>query len=149
MTSSLSVEASYGKYIYNYSYLIHDDFQTDPERYISPFYSVKNLNRQYSETYSLVSQCRKQSGFMKKPPAELREETLNSITELQKNILCVTASYHITNYSYYLSERIKNHVKDIDNMIQRGEHSKALKNIYDLIYAANLVQPVLRLISHY
>lgn len=38
VTSTLRAETSYGKFLYPYSYVIHDDLKTDQERYISPFF---------------------------------------------------------------------------------------------------------------
>ena len=86
---------------------------------------------------------------MRSPPDELKKKTLEALTKLNIMILNISSSYYIASSSYYGSERIKTRVKDVDRYIRNREYTKVIKEIYDLIYNANLVQPVLRLISPY
>ncbi|MBD3205995.1 zinc-ribbon domain-containing protein [Candidatus Bathyarchaeota archaeon] len=149
VTSTINAETSYGKFLYPYSYVIHDDLKTDPERYISPFFSLGSLEEKYKETLSMVQECKDNSGFMRKPPENLRKKTLASLTELETMVLKIAAVYHVTQISYYTSDKINRSKDQILRYIRQRSYNKAIKEIYDLIYYANLVQPVLSLISPY
>jgi hypothetical protein len=149
ITSSLSAETSYGKFLYIYSYILHNNFSTDLERYASPFFSADNVDTQYYNTITLVEECKKNSGFLKSPPQHLKDETLNALNTLSQMVMILASSYHIARSSFYDTERIQERIEDVRRHIKRKEYNKMLRIVYDLIYQANMVQPVLRLISPY
>jgi hypothetical protein len=149
LTSTLSSKTSYGNFLYPYSYVIHDDLKTDQERYISPLFSLEGLEEQYRETLRLFEECKEKSGFMRKPSEELKQKTLTSLTDLGTMVLKIAASYHVTQISFFASDKINRSKDDILGHIRNHSYQKAVKEIYDLVYYANLVQPVLSLISPY
>lgn len=97
----------------------------------------------------MVQECKENSGFMRKPPENLRIKTLESLTELETLIMKIAAVYHVTQISYYASDKISRNKDKILEYLHNNSHYEAVKEIYDLVYYANLVQPVLNLISPY
>jgi hypothetical protein len=151
VVSSLSVDASYGKYIYHYSFYIHERLKTDPERYITPLFQVfDKLDQQYSEAQSLFEECEKQSGVLKGPPKPLKDKTMSSLTDFSTSFLAAASSYYVSSNSFHDSNRIDNRKNDIRKQLQRNRNQKKMiKDIYNLIYSTNLVKPILELISPY
>jgi hypothetical protein len=151
IVSSLDVDASYGEFRYNFSYYIHEGLNADPERYVAPFFHCfDNLDQQYYETLTLFEECDNKSGFLRGPPHELKEKALNSLNDFNTSCLAAASSYYITMSSYYDSDRADGRKNDIRKQLKRkGKHRKLVKDIYEIIYSANLVQPVSRMISPY
>ncbi|MBD3207256.1 zinc-ribbon domain-containing protein [Candidatus Bathyarchaeota archaeon] len=149
VTTTISAETSYGEFQYPYSYVIHDEFETDPERYISPLFSLEGIEEQYHETLRLVEECKEKSGFMKKPPEKLKLDALESLTAWDTMVLKIAASYYVAQTNYLTYDKIKRRRDDVLRYIRNHSYSETVKEIYDIVYYANLVQPVLRLISHY
>ena len=151
VVSSVSVDASYGEFLFNYSFNIHEGLKTDPERYVAPFFhSLKNLNQQYYETRALFEECDENSGILRGPPKALKEKAINSLNDFNTSCLAAASSYYISMSSVHDSNRVDDRKKDIRKQLQRKRnHRKLVKDLYELIYSANLVNPVSRMISPY
>jgi hypothetical protein len=151
IVSALDVDTSYGEFLFYYSFYIHEGLKTDPERYIAPFFhSLESLDQLYIDTMKLFEECDSRSGILSRPPADLKEKALNSLNDFSTSYLAINSSHHVSSSSFHRSNMVDNWKNSIRKQLQRRrDHRKLVEDIYELIYSANLVQPVLRIISPY
>jgi hypothetical protein len=121
------------------------NIHTDIERRLIPFFVVlERIDDSYYKCKNLFEKCKSSSGFLKGPPAELKEEAVTALQEFNINFggLCYPSEYasatlRIINQDNQQGiRRIRSHkysLKDVDKLIANPTSDGSVKNAEEII----------------
>jgi hypothetical protein len=121
------------------------NIHTDIERMLIPFFIVQEkIDDSYNKCMNLFEKCKKSSGFLRKPSAELKNETVQALEEFNVNFggLRYPSLYagrilrSIDEDNRYGIKRIRPHkysLDDIDKMIARPKSDGSIDNAEEII----------------
>ena len=121
------------------------NIHTDAERRLIPFFlASERIDDSYSKCKDLYEKCKNSSGFLKGPPAELKEAAVSALEELNINVggLRFPSLYasgvlaSMSKDSEYGIKRIRPHkysLKDVDTFIANPNPDGSVKNAKAII----------------
>jgi hypothetical protein len=121
------------------------NIHTDVERRLIPFFvALDRIDDSYYKCKSLFEKCKSSSGFLKKPPPELKEEAVAALQEFNINYggLCFPAEYAsgilkiIEKDNEHGIRRIRPHkysLNDVDKLITNPSSDGSVKNAEEII----------------
>jgi hypothetical protein len=118
---------------------------TDIERMLIPFFIVQErVDASYLKCRSLFQKCKDSSGFLRGPPAELKNETIKTLEEFNINygglkypeLYAGNILRRINDDSRYGIQKIRSHkisLKDIDKLLAKPLPDKSVKNASEIL----------------